>query len=102
VADYVNVFGVGEAIREPLSQAKVAAVLASTDSQPRVEDQDRTSQINRPLYPQRASSSRDAREFSDAFLELQRHIYTGLLFTSDLEAVKCTDGGVIVVLNQKS
>jgi hypothetical protein len=68
VADYVNVFVVGEAIREPVSQAKVAAVIASTDSQPRFEEQDRTSQINRPPYPQRASSSRDAREFSDAFL----------------------------------
>ena len=44
MADYVNVFVVGEAIREPVSQAKVAAVIASTDSQPRFEEQDRTSQ----------------------------------------------------------
>jgi hypothetical protein len=64
----MNVFVVGEAIRESVSRTKVAAVAADTGSQPRFEKQDRASQINRPPYPQRASSSRDAREVSDAFL----------------------------------
>jgi hypothetical protein len=50
VADYVNVFVVGEAIRESVNQTKVAALVAGTDSQPRFEGQDRASQITARLF----------------------------------------------------
>jgi len=50
VGDYVNVFVVGEARRESLSQTRVAAVVAGTDSQPRFEGQDRASQITARLF----------------------------------------------------
>lgn len=46
----MNVFVVGEAIRESVSQTKMAAVVAGTDSQPRFEGQDRASQITARLF----------------------------------------------------
>ena len=68
MADYVDVFVVGEEIRESGSQTRVAAVVAGTGSKLRFEEQDRASQVPARLIPQRARSSRDAREVSDAFL----------------------------------
>jgi hypothetical protein len=74
VIDYMNVFVVGEAIRELVRVIRVAAVVADTGSPPRFEEQDRASQVPARIIPQRAHSSRDAREASGAFLQLKRHI----------------------------
>jgi hypothetical protein len=40
---------VGAALREPMSQTRIAAVIAGTGSQPRFEEQDRASQITARL-----------------------------------------------------
>ena len=45
MAAYVKVFVIGEAIREPMSQTGLAAVVAGTGSQPRLEAHHRASQI---------------------------------------------------------
>ena len=50
VVVYVNVFVVGEAIRESVNQTEIAAAVAGTDSQPRFEEQDRASQISARLF----------------------------------------------------
>jgi len=49
VAAYVNIFAIGVAIREPVSQRRMAAVAAGTGSQPRHEEQNRASQITARL-----------------------------------------------------
>jgi len=49
VAAYVNIFAIGAAIREPMSQTRMAAVAAGTGSQPRHEEQNRASQITARL-----------------------------------------------------
>ena len=46
VAVHVQVLVVGAAIREPVSQTRVAAVGAGTGSQPRFEEHDRASQVS--------------------------------------------------------
>ena len=49
MADYVNVFVGGEAIRGSVSQKRLAAVAAGTGSHPRLEAQERASQITARL-----------------------------------------------------
>lgn len=49
MTDYVNVFVVGEAIRETRCQIRMAAVVAGIGSQKKLEDQDRASQITARL-----------------------------------------------------
>lgn len=46
----MNVFVVGEVIRESVSQTRAAAVRAGTDSQPRLEEQNRASQMTARLF----------------------------------------------------
>jgi len=49
VAAHLPVFVVGEAIHEPMSQTRIAAVVAGSGLQPRFEEQDRASQITARL-----------------------------------------------------
>jgi hypothetical protein len=49
VATHVQVFVVGSAIREPMSQTGVAAVVAGRGSKPRFDERDRASQITARL-----------------------------------------------------
>jgi len=49
VAAHLPVFVVGEAIHEPMSQTRIAAVVAGSSLQPRFEEQDRASQITARL-----------------------------------------------------
>ena len=47
---YVNVFVIGEVMRESMNQTMVAAAVAGTGLQPRFEEQDRASQISARLF----------------------------------------------------
>jgi len=49
VAAHSQVFVVGAAIREPMSQTRIATVVAGSGLQPRFEEQDRASQITARL-----------------------------------------------------
>jgi len=52
-----------------VSQIKTAAVAAGTSSQPKVEQQNRASQVPARLIRNGQASLRDAREVSGAFIE---------------------------------
>lgn len=66
----MQVFVVGAAIREPMSQTRIAAVVASTGSQPRLEEHDRTLQVSLSLSNGSSNlsmrSSRDLRSHETA------------------------------------
>ena len=68
MTDYVNVFVVGEVIRESVSQTRAAAVIACTDSQPRLEEQDRASQMTARLFRNGQSHHAMRVEFPARFL----------------------------------
>ena len=77
VAAYVKVFVVGAAIRKPMSQTGIAAVVAGIGSQPRFEEQDRASQITARLIRNGQAHRAMRVEFPARFLNCLARTTTG-------------------------
>jgi hypothetical protein len=72
VLAYMQILVVGGGLYESTRQTVIAVVAADTASDRRFGTHERASQIVARLNPQRASSPRDARRVSGAFLQLSR------------------------------
>jgi len=84
VAAHLQVFVVGAAIREPMSQTRIATVVAGSGLQPRFEEQDRASQITARLIRNGQAHHAMRVEFPARFFNLLARTTKGKQGSDDL------------------
>ena len=84
MAAHLQVFVVGAAIREPMSQTRIAAVVAGSGLQPRFEEQDRASQITARLIRNGQAHHAMRVEFPARFFNLLARTTKGKQGSDDL------------------
>jgi len=84
VAAHLQVFVVGAAIREPMSQTRIAAVVVGSGLQPRFEEQDRASQITARLIRNGQAHHAMRVEFPARFFNRLARITKGKQGSDDL------------------